>query len=44
MTKLYRKYGNNDSWTVEEYSTKEEALEEAMYYLDTGWIVQVEEQ
>lgn len=44
MTNLYRKFSDRDTWTIEEYATKEEALEEAMYYIDTGWIVMVQEQ
>jgi len=43
MATLYKKYGNNDAWTIEQYDTMEEAMEEAVYQLELGAIVQVEE-
>jgi hypothetical protein len=43
MATLYKKYGNNDAWTTEQYETMEEAMEEAVYQLEMGAIVQVSE-
>lgn len=44
MVTLYKKYSNNDNWTTEEFKTMEEAMEEAVYCLEGGWIVQVSEE
>jgi hypothetical protein len=44
MVTLYKKYGNNDAWSTEQYDTMEEAMEEAVYCLESGWIVQVSEE
>lgn len=44
MFKVYYKYGENDRYTEDTFDTLEQAQEEALYQLELGAIVKIQEQ
>jgi hypothetical protein len=44
MVTLYSKYSESRDWNIEQYETMEKALDEAMYLIESGYIVKVEQE